>query len=271
MSTVNYASKYSAKVDERFTKASVTQAAFNSDYDWEGVSTVNVYSVGTSDFNDYKMTGMQRYGVPDELGTSTQAMSLTQDKSFTYTIDRRNYTDQMMVTEVGKSLRRQTDEKTIPMVDMYRLATLTAKAGTTKTGAITNAYEMFLDGVGTLMDNKAPLIGTFAWISTAFYKAIRLDDAFIKASDLGQATRFNGQVGTVEGVPLISVPTAWLPTGVEFIMHNRVAALAPVKLSELKTHDNPPGINGWLCEGRLYHDCFVLENKKKAIYVHKSA
>jgi hypothetical protein len=42
-------------------------------------------------------------------------------------------------------------------------------------------------------------------------------------------------------------------------------------LSEYKIHDNPPGINGWLVEGRVYYDAFVLENKKSAIYVFKTA
>ena len=93
---VNYAEKYSKKVDERFKLASLTQAAVNQDYDWEGVSTVHVYSIGTAPLNDYEMSGMKRYGTADELGTSTQAMTLSQDKSFTFTIDRRNYTDQMM-------------------------------------------------------------------------------------------------------------------------------------------------------------------------------
>ena len=50
-----------------------------------------------------------------------------------------------------------------------------------------------------------------------------------------------------------------------------MATTSPVKLSEYKIHDNPPGINGWLVEGRVYYDAFVLENKKSAIYVFKTA
>jgi hypothetical protein len=36
-------------------------------------------------------------------------------------------------------------------------------------------------------------------------------------------------------------------------------------------HDGPPGVSGWLVEGRMYYDCFVLNNKKNAIYVRKTA
>ena len=270
----NYAAKYSPLVDERFTQASLTEGAFNNDYDWEGVSTVNVYSVATSEMNDYQMTGNQRYGTPDELGTTTQAMTLTQDKSFTFTIDRRNYTDQQMVTEAGRALRRQVDEKVIPAVDVYRIATLAAGAGNTSAPTpITkeNAYEMFLGGVSTIMDNKAPLAGTFAFISPSFWKNIRLDTGFIKSGDLSQDMLVRGQVGVIENVPIVFAPGMYFPPGVEFVVTNRIAALSPVKIADYKIHDNPPGINGWLVEGRIYYDTFVLNNKANAIYVHKSA
>jgi len=267
---VNYAEKYSPLVDERFSAASITEAAFNQDYDWEGVSTVNVYSVATSPMNDYQISGMQRYGVPDELGTSTQTMTLTQDKSFTFTIDRRNYTDQMMVTESGRALRRQVDEEIIPMVDIYRLAALTAGAGNTTTKAITedNAYEAFITGVATVLGNKAPRAGMFAYISPDFYVKIRLDGHFIKQGDISQEMLNLGEVGRIDGVPLIEAPFGYLPEGVDFIITNRIAAVSPVKIAEYKVNDNPQGISGWLAEGRTYFDAFVLDNKANAIYVH---
>ena len=81
---VNYAEKYSNVVDERFTQQSITSQAVNSNYDWDGTSTVKVYSVGTSELNDYKKTGTNRYGEPDELGNGVQEMLLTQDKAFTF-------------------------------------------------------------------------------------------------------------------------------------------------------------------------------------------
>jgi len=270
---VNYAQKYSDKVDERFIQASLTQNAFNSDYDWDGVATVNVYSVGTAPLNDYAMSGSNRFGTADELGTSLQAMTLSQDKAFTFTIDRRNYEDSMMVLEADRALRRQVDEIMIPAVDKYRISKLVAGAGTLGTGAPidpTNAYDAFLDGVTTILNNKAPLAGTFALIGSNYFKSIRLDKSFIQASDLAQNMLIYGQVGAIENIPLIFVPTGYLPTDIEFVVTNRIAACSPVKLAEYKTHDNPPGINGWLVEGRVYYDAFVLNNKKDAIYARKA-
>lgn len=111
---VNLAEKYSPIVDERFSLGTVTNIAFNQDYDWVGVKTVHVYSVETSAMNDYVRTGANRYGTPAELQDTTQELALTQDRSFTFTIDRGNDIDQMNVKGAAKALRRQLDEVAIP-------------------------------------------------------------------------------------------------------------------------------------------------------------
>jgi hypothetical protein len=80
-----------------------------------------------------------------------------------------------------------------------------------------------------------------------------------------------GQVGEVDGVKIVMVPSIYLPANTEFIVTNPIATVAPKKLEDYKTHDNPPGINGWLVEGRMIYDAFVLKNKVNAIYVHKNA
>ena len=270
---INFASKYSDIVDERFRLASVTQSAVSDNYSFDGVDTVNVYSIPTKPMNDYVMSGASRYGVPEELGDNVQTLIMTQDRSFTFTIDRRNYEDTMMVKEAGVALRRQMDEVVIPEIDIYRLSVLAANAGNTETAAISltgGAYEEFLKGTSTLLDNKAPLAGTVAFMSTDFYKAIRLDSAFILASDLAQDMLIRGQVGMVDGIPLVFVPKSYLPPGTNYLLTNRIATTAPTKISDYRVHQNPPGINGWLIEGRFYYDCFVLDNKRDVIYLHRS-
>ena len=270
---INFAQKYSDVVDERFIKASFTQAAVNTNFDFNGVNTVNVYSIPTADMTDYTMSGSERYGTPTELQDSVQTLVLEQDRSFTFTIDRRNYEDTMMTKEAGRALRRQLDEKVIPEVDAYRLGVIVEGAGETATGAITasNAYTAFLKGITTLLDNKAPLAGTFAFVSSNFYTQIRLDPAFIKASDIAQDMLVRGQVGAIEGVPIIHVPASYLPTGLEFVISNSIAVPSAQKIADYKIHDNPPGINGWLVEGRIYYDAWVLDNKSPVIYAHKAA
>lgn len=51
---VNYASKYSQNVDERFSTGSLTNGIVNGEFDWIGVSTVNVYSMVRYRYRDCK-------------------------------------------------------------------------------------------------------------------------------------------------------------------------------------------------------------------------
>lgn len=270
---INYAEKYSAKIDERFKSMALSTAAVNNEYDFVGVKTVKVYSIETVALGDYTREGSNRYGTPAELQDTIQEMTMSQDRSFTFTIDKGNDADQMGVKNAGKALQRQIDERVVPEIDKYRFSVMAAKAKNTATKAITaeNAYEAFLDGCAKLDDELAPAVGRVAYVTPAFYKFLKLDDSFIKASDMAQAMLIKGQVGEVDGVAIVKVPTSYLPANVAFLITNQIATCAPVKLAEYKVHDNPPGINGYLVEGRVYYDAFVLDNKAGAIYKHLTA
>lgn len=273
---INLASKYEKKVDERFKLKSLTEVGVNKDYDWVGVNAINVYSVPTVAMNDYTASGTNRYGTASELQNTVQTMTLTKDRSFTFTIDRKNYQDTQMVMEAGKALARQIDEVIVPEIDAYRLAAMAAAAvaaGGTATAATTaaNAYTQFLAATEYMDENKVPVGGRIAFVKPSFYNFIKLDTTFIKSTEIAQKMLVNGQVGEIDGVKIIKVPSSYFPANTNFILCHPVATVAANKLEDYKTHDNPPGINGWLVEGRKRYDAFVLENKKTALYAHKTA
>ena len=54
---INYASKYSSLVDERFKMGALTAGLLNNNYDWIGVETVVVYGIPTASLTDYTLTG----------------------------------------------------------------------------------------------------------------------------------------------------------------------------------------------------------------------
>lgn len=271
---INYAAKYSPVVDDAFRLGSLTQAAFGAKYDFEGVKTVNIYSNGTSALNDYKMSGSDRYGTPDELANAVQTVTISQDKSFTYTIDRANYDDTMMTIEAGKSLRDELDLVVIPNRDAYNLSVLVSGAGTTATAVTptkSNAYSLFLEGTKTLGNNKVPAVGRIAFVSYDYYNLIKQDSSFVKSGDVSQNMLVTGSVGMIDGVNVIPIPDSYLPANVYLILTHPMAAAAPEKLAEYKTHTDAPGISGWLIEGRVRYDAFVLDQKKMAIYVQGKA
>ena len=273
---VNYAEKFSQTIDEQLSKDSLTDKAVNKDYDFDGVNKVNVYSVETVPLNDYDINAKSnRYGTPVELGNDVQTLELTQDKSFTFSIDRKNATDTMMAMSAAKALARELKEVVTPTIDRYRIAKYTAEAlaAHTKEETLTTetAYSAFLEGSMVLLDAKVPTEGRIAFVTSAYYKAIKLDKNFVSSGDKGQEIAVTGAVGTIDKTTIIVAPADYFVKGTNFIICHPMAMTSPVKLADYKIHENPQGINGWLVEGRIYYDAFVLNNKKAAIYLSKQA
>src|SRR5579875_276604 len=268
----NLATKYSSKVDERFALKSLTEAATHQDYDWDGVKTVTIYNISTSAMNDYSRNGTNRYGTAAELDDTTTSFTLSRDRSFTFTIDAGNQEDSMNVRDAGKALARQNDEVVVPEIDTYRLAKWQAAAAangglpTATDITAANAYTSFLQATAYLDDNKVPQDGRIAFVTPRFYNFLKQDGTFIKASELAQNMLITGQVGEVDGVAIVKVPTSYMPAKTPFIIVHKSAMCAPKKLQDYKIHENPPGINGNLVEGRIYYDAFVLTSRVKAVY-----
>lgn len=268
----NYASKYAQAVDERFSLGSLTSGLMNQGYDWIGVESVSVFSVPTSEMTDYTLTGSNRYGTPEELGNTVQEMKVTKDRAFTFTIDRKSYDDSMMTMEAGKALRRQIDEVITPELDTYRIKKLVDGANTKhvlKTTKVTkeNAYEMFLAVQELLDDAKVPQGGRYCLCTPGYYNLLKLDEAFTKKGDMATKIALNGVVGECDGVPFIKAPSSYFPKDTNFVVFNNLVMPSPVKLQEYKIHTDAPGISGWLVEGRIRYDAFVLDSKKDAIGV----
>ena len=272
---MNLASKYAKKVDERFTRESQAMLALNSDYSFTGVRTVNVYSIPTVAMNDYTRSGSNRYGTPNDLGRNVQTMTVKKDRAFTFIIDKGDKNQSQMVMDAGKALGRQLKEVWVPEFDTYVFRTLAAAAtenGNFSNVAITkeNAYAQFLEAMEFMGDHNVPDKGRVAFCSYKFANFLKQDPAFIKNGDKSQEMVEKGVIGDVDGCKIVMVPSSRLPAGCAFILTHKVAATAPKQLEEYKTHDNPPGISGWLVEGRVIYDCFVLDEKSDAIYYHGS-
>ncbi|MCI7262893.1 MAG: hypothetical protein MR562_06750, partial [Clostridiaceae bacterium] len=85
-------------------------------------------------------------------------------------------------------------------------------------------------------------------------------------TDIGNDMRLRGVISNLDGANVIKVPSVRLPAGFGFILAHPSATVAPMKLTDYKIHQDPPGISGNLVEGRVVYDAFVLDNKAKAIY-----
>lgn len=270
---MNLASRYASQVDERFYRESQAMVALNNDYKFTGEKTVKVYSIPIVAMNDYTRSGSSRYGTPSDLSRNVQSLTITKDRAFTFIIDKGDKIQSEMVSDAGKSLSRQIREVVVPEFDTYVFKTLADAAtanGNTDSTAITkaNAYEYFLKGMEHMGNKNVPDRGRVAFCSYRFANLLMQDPAFIKYSDRSQEMVIKGILGEVDGCRIVKVPSSHLPRGAAFLITHSIAATGPKQLEEYKIHDNPPGISGWLVEGRFIYDCFVLNEKADAIYYH---
>ncbi len=269
----NLASKYSKTVDERFYKESQAVLALNSDYEFTGVRTVKVYSLPTVPMVDYQRSGLSRYGTPSDLARNVQELTVNKDRAFTFIIDRGDKLQSQMVSDAGKALARQIREVWVPEYDSYVFKTLAAAAterGNYSSVALTkdNAYEQFLIAQEQLGNHNVPDKGRVCFCSYKFANLLKQDSAFMRYSDNSQDMLLRGVIGEVDGTRIVKVASSRLPAGAAFLLCHPCAATAPKQLEDFRTHDNPPGISGWLVEGRVTYDCFVLAEKANAVYYH---
>ena len=269
---INLAEKYSNQVDEVIRRGLLSSAGVNNDVEFGGARTVKVYTLDTAPLNDYDPTaGMSRYGEPVELEDTVQTLEMTQQKSFTFTIDKTYEADSPEgVRDAGKALQRQIEQVIIPAIDTYRFSVLASKAGTKIYEQLTseNAYSTFVEANTAITDEEFPVEGRVAFCSNDFIELLKKDTGFTKATELAQdRVVFKGMVGDCDGVAIIAVPKRRLPENTAFIITHPMCAPAPVKLQDYKIHRDPPGIAGTLVEGLLYHDIFVFDKKKKAVAV----
>lgn len=267
---VNLTVRFSGKVDEVINNGALSTPSINKDYSFVGAKTVKVYSFDAVPLNDYTRSGTSRYGTPNELQDTVQELTMTQDKSFTFTIDKGNATDtEPGVREAGRQLRRETDLAIVPALDLYRFTEIAKGAGhkfyATTALTTSTAYAAFLSANEAIDEADVPSAGRICNASPKFLNLIKQDSNFIKSGDLSQRTLMNGQVGEIDGVAIIKVPSNRLPAGLLFEITHPLACTAPVKINEYKLHTDPPGISGMLAEGRVYHDAFILNNKARMI------
>lgn len=278
----NYASAHLKVVDERVYLESLTMDAFKNDIrlEFNGKNSVTIYNVSTVaevDYNRAEVNG-SRFGQLTEVGTGTQTLTLTQDKAFNAAIDRGNYEDSQMVTEAASFVKRQVREVSVPATDVYNLGILTAYAISNSQGVIggtavayNTIYSLILAQNAALDELKYPPEGRTLWITPTNYNLLKRDPEFMKACDTTVANLKKGIIGEVDGLTIKKVPASMLVAKFEFMITCKGVAVAINKFNMIRTLDNDSNIDGWLVQGRRYHDCFILSQKATGIRIYTKA
>ncbi|MBQ8004201.1 MAG: chitobiase/beta-hexosaminidase C-terminal domain-containing protein [Oscillospiraceae bacterium] len=271
MSVVNLHTKYAKQIQTWYKRDSFINGCLDNTYSFSGAKTVRISTPITVPMTDYKRTGTSRYGTPTEMGDIVQELTLTQDKSFTLTIDKGNNADQNGTKEAGKMLALQVAEQAVPLMDTYSFDRLSKLAGKIvgESAAITktNVCERITRGTTHMDDSEVPADNRTLFVPAETYAKLRLSEEFQSCDKLMEDSLTKGQVGMYDNMRVVKVPRSRWPENVNFIIVHKNAACAPVKLNDTKYHKDPPGISGALLEGRQYYDLFVFGAKCDGVYV----
>ena len=271
---ISLVTQYLPYVDELFTKESKKSILTNQDLSWTGAHTVKVYKVTTASMNDYGRSGpatgnWSRYGQVQGLDATTEEFTLRKDRSFTFAVDKLDKDETGGQLAAASALARQVREVVIPEVDTYVYGVMTAGAGHKPAAlALTseNIYTAITDANTALDNADVPETGRVLVVTPDVYLLMKRCKDITMETDIGNDLRLKGVIANLDGAVVAKVPKNRLPADFGFMIAHPVATVAPTKLEDYKTHQDPPGISGELVEGRICYDAFVLENKAKAIY-----
>lgn len=271
---VTLAEKFLPYVDEQFKAESKKSLLTNQEFDWTGAHTVKIYKISTAPMTDYGRTGptganWSRYGAVAGLNATTEELTLSRDRSFTFAIDAMDADETAQTLTAASALARQLREVVIPEVDGYVFGKMCTGAGTKPAAAeltAANIYGEILKAGAALDAAEVPETGRQLLVTPETLLLMKQSGDIVLETDIGADLRLKGVISNLDGANVIRVPASRVPEGFGFLLAHPSATVAPVKLESYNTHQNPPGINGQLVEGRVVYDAFVLENKKMALY-----
>lgn len=266
----NLATKYEKQFEAAFAPNSFFEGKVDTKYTFNGAKTINIYSPVTTELVNYSRTGSQRYGETSEMDTVIQTLTLTQDKGFTKALDRGNYTDSMMSISAGTWMSEQIKGVVTPTVEKYAVTRWLRSAGTLGTIAAkptkTTLIAALAEGVEALTNASVPEDNRFLFLPAEMFKLMKLSSEFLAVQTLGEKALSKGVVGEFMGAKVVSMPNNYFPENCYGLLARKESLLMPRKIASFQTHDNPPGIDGWLMEGRVYYDAFVLGAKSEGVW-----
>lgn len=267
---IELATQYLPYVDEIFTTESKKSMLTNNDFSFEGAKTVKIYKVSVAEMSDYtRNEGTNRFGVPADLDATTETCTLKKDRSFTFVVDKLDKDETKGALGAASALARQVRQVVIPEVDKYTYGVMVTGAGT-KPEAVeltsSNIYDEITKATNVLDNAEVPESERVLVVAPDVYRLMKKCKDIVMETEIGNDMRLKGVVANLDGTVVVKIPAKRLPNGFGFMLAHPCATVAPTKLAEYRTHQDPPGISGELAEGRICYDAFVLENKAKAIY-----
>ena len=295
--TINLISKYVPMLDEVYKKGLLTA-------DLEGNSALVRESMQANAVLIPKITtqGLADYDrslgfVAGDANLTWETHTFSQDRGRGFSIDNA---DNMETAGVAFAALAGDFISTgsVPETDAYRFATLAANAGNSAAAVLDATTALAaIDTAVEAMDNaNVPEEGRILYVSPTVYKFVKQSDSFSR--DVQPGVSPNRNFGMLDNMKIVKVPqtrfyseitlqdgttagqeaggyvkTAVTGQDINFMIVHPTAVLPIVKINKPRvfTPDENQDADAYKFQLRLYHDCFVFDNKVDGIYVHTVA
>lgn len=294
--TITLAQTYLPLLDEVYKASSKTSILDATQVQIVNGNTIKVFKTSMDGLGDYnRSTG---YANGDVTGT-WETLTLDKDRGRAFVVDRMDNEETIGMafgTLAGEFVRT----KVAPEIDAYTFAKI---AGTTGIQVATAAdIVVGTTDVPTLIDNaekemneaEVPGEGRILFISETAYAGLR---AKITRSVQNDVLGINKEVETYNGMRIVRVPQSRFYTAISlndgttqgqtaggfagasggysinFMIVHPSAVCKVVKhvLPRIFTPEQYQQADAWKFDYRVYHDCFVYDNKLNGIYLHHGA
>ncbi len=268
MGTINLAKGQYANVTEKaWTLGSFFNGKLSNKYraDLMNAKSITIISPVSAPLVDYTLSGAARYGTASEVDDEIQTLEMSQDKSWTKSIDRSRFYDQKGLINVAEYMTQMRDEVEIPAYDKWAFKRLAINAGNSVVKAQvdkTNILAFILLARTAMM--KSPTEGRYLALSSTNCNFIREAAPYQSVEGLAIPNLEKGVIGKIYGFWVVELPDDYVLSGVQFLAWHRDAGTAPRNIDFSRAHENPVGLNGWLMEHRQYFDTFVFGRKAVA-------
>lgn len=291
--------KYVPLLDAKYaaeSKSSVLDVQSDLIRETANAKSVLIPKMILSGLGDYdRSNGFVKGNVTLEWVTHT----FSKDRGRSFQIDAMDNEETAMVAFAslsGEFIRTQV----APELDAYRFSTYSAKAGNSVEEALTkdNIIAAIDTAISTLDDAEVPEGDRVLFVSVPAYNLMKGTNELIKRFDV-QASNGNvdRRIEIFDGMQVVKVPATRFKTAytfndgktagqenggftpdinakaINFMIVSKSAVVQIVKLALPRVFS--PEVNqeahAWKFDYRLYHDAWVLDNKKDGIYVSVAA
>ncbi len=260
----------------------------NSNISFIGANVVKIPKMTLSGLADYS----RNVGFVQGVETLTwETLTLSKDRGVSFTVDAMD-DEETLGTAFGRVAGEFVRVHEVPELDAYRFAKMASAVTPVKadiTVGTTDVPDLIDTATMAMDDAEVPYEGRILFVSPKAYAGLKAKITRYLANE----TTVDRNVEMYNDMRVITVPQARFNTAVTLydgtsnfgfaptaggfkinfmIVHpTAVAQIVKHRVPRIWTPDQNINADAYKFDFRVYHDCFVLENKVSGIYCHAAA